>query len=447
MKNDSLCRYFSDTPAWQRQLEQLRQKAQAGYADGFIRLEDASPDECLAAERFLGKHFVPPKLKYRMSDFEKALQKSRFSIQDLQEFWLQLDGRPLLSHSCQKANRQNTIDRFFAAEAKQPHGDAAANWLRSLCVKKGGGFQLLIKHMEQGPEAADWLHWVCCALDRLQQRAEPEELALCSCAITTDPHALDLNTPAGRLLLHALSYWQGCEFPTQSRTRLALLRRCGLMLDDISNFTAQRGLIFSRRLEIGGTAESMRPGQTRLDPTQPGQTQPCQVHPSPEGTPQNEGFCLLTLSQLEDLYVESPTGKVYLLENQMVFSSLCHRCGIRQPMICTSGQFREASWRLLDLLHDSGCTFWYAGDFDPEGLGIADRLWQAHGDRVQFWHMTPEDYRQALSPRARIEPARLPQLKRIQCPALRPVAEAILEQKAAGYQEALIEQYFHDLCK
>ena len=63
MKNSSLCRYFGEVPAWQRQLEQLRRKSLAGYMNGFIRLEDASPDECLAAERLLGKHFVTPKLK------------------------------------------------------------------------------------------------------------------------------------------------------------------------------------------------------------------------------------------------------------------------------------------------------------------------------------------------------------------------------------------------
>lgn len=426
MRDEALFRYFS-APAWQRQLEQLRKKALAGYADGVISLKDASPEECLAAERLLGKHFIPPKLRYRMSDLEKQLQTGRFALQDMQDFWLRLDGRPLVPHSRQKADRQDAIDRFFAAEAAQPHGDAAAGWLQAMIHEKSGGYQLLVSHMEQLAEIKAWLHWVCCALDRLEQYTEPEELALCGFAVSTDPHALDLDKPAGRLLLYALAHWQGCGFPAHGRARATLLRRCGLVLDDISNFTVQRGLCFYPADEAEPAAGS---APLILSPLQDG----------------NE-FSFLTVSQLEKLHAKSPTGEVYLLENQMVFSALCRHAKIRQPMICTSGQLREASWFLLDLLADSGCRFWYAGDFDPEGLGIADRLWQAYGDRVQFWHMDPADYNVAISHRRIGDPSRLQQLEKIRCPGLQPVARAILQKKAAGYQEALMEQYLHDLCQ
>ena len=71
MKDALLCRYFTDAPGWQRQLAQLRKKCLAGYADGVIRLQDATPEECRAAEGLLGRHFVPPLLRYKMSDFEK----------------------------------------------------------------------------------------------------------------------------------------------------------------------------------------------------------------------------------------------------------------------------------------------------------------------------------------------------------------------------------------
>ena len=64
---------------------------------------------------------------------------------------------------------------------------------------------------------------------------------------------------------------------------------------------------------------------------------------------------MLTSSQLEELTsAVSPTGRAYLLENQMVFSSLCRATGLRHPLICTSGQLKEASWQLLDLLVQSG---------------------------------------------------------------------------------------------
>ncbi len=159
----------------------------------------------------------------------------------------------------------------------------------------------------------------------------------------------------------------------------------------------------------------------------------------------------------------------------MVFSTLCRQPGIRHPMICTSGQLREASWQLLDLLAASGCSLYYAGDFDPEGLAIADRLWQTYGDRFHLWHMTLQDYQMdllaasgcslyyagdfdpeglaiadrlwqtygdrfhlwhmtlqdyqiALSTKPVSSSSRLNQLEKVQCPFLQPVAQAILHR-------------------
>ena len=225
MKEPSLRDYFVSTPGWQRQLAQLRKKCLAGYADGVIRLQDATPEECRAAEGLLGRHFVPPRLRYKVSDFEKALRDSRFAVTDLMEFWQQLDGTPLRSHARQKADRQEAVHRFFAKEAALPHGAAARSWLQAMEEEKSHGFGVLQDRIGQ-PEAARWLHWVCCTLDRRQQHAEPEELALCSYAVSTDPHALDGKNPAGSLLLHALAFWQQVPLPTSARQRLALLRRC-----------------------------------------------------------------------------------------------------------------------------------------------------------------------------------------------------------------------------
>lgn len=419
MKESSLRDYFASAPGWQRQLAQLRKKCLAGYADGVIRLQGATLEECCVAEGLLGRHFMPSQLRYKVSDFEKALRDSRFAVADLAEFWQQLDGAPLRSHARQKTERQQEVHRFFAEEAALPHGEAARSWLQATEEQKSHGFGIPQDRIGQ-PEAARWLHWVCCALDRRQQHAEPEELALCSYAVSTDPHALDGKNPAGSLLLHALAFWQQAPLPTRARQRLALLRRCGLMQDDISDFTVQRGLIL-----------------TGADGRE---------HPAWAPFRQAGKFCLLTSSLLAEVKgASSPTGRVYLLENQMLFSSLCRQSRLQHPLVCTSGQLKEASWQLLDLLTQTDCQFYYAGDFDPEGLSIADRLWQEYGERVHFWHMEPQNYQRAISEKKIEGEGRLRQLEQIACPALRPTAQAVLEERRAGYQEALTKQYLDDL--
>ena len=49
MKDEALCRYFINSPDWERQLKQLRKKSLAGYSDGVIQLKDASDAECQSA--------------------------------------------------------------------------------------------------------------------------------------------------------------------------------------------------------------------------------------------------------------------------------------------------------------------------------------------------------------------------------------------------------------
>lgn len=130
---------------------------------------------------------------------------------------------------------------------------------------------------------------------------------------------------------------------------------------------------------------------------------------------------------------------------QMLFSSLCRQSRLQHPLVCTSGQLKETSWQLLDLLTQTDCQFYYAGDFDPEGLSIADWLWQEYVERVHFWHMEPQNYQRAISEKKIEGEGRLRQLEQIACPALRPTAQAVLEERRAGYQEALTKQYLDDL--
>ncbi len=86
----------------------------------------------------------------------------------------------------------------------------------------------------------------------------------------------------------------------------------------------------------------------------------------------------------------------------------------------------------------------YAGDFDPEGLCIAERVQQSlDADRFSFWHMTEEDYALAIS-RKPIEARRLKMLEKVQHPLLRKTAAAIQKQGLAGYQENILALYLAD---
>ena len=77
---------FHRSPCLETSAEAAAQKSLAGYFDGVIQLKDASDAECQAAEGLLGRRFVPPRLRYKLSDFEKALRASRFAVADMADF-------------------------------------------------------------------------------------------------------------------------------------------------------------------------------------------------------------------------------------------------------------------------------------------------------------------------------------------------------------------------
>jgi Protein of unknown function C-terminus (DUF2399). len=91
------------------------------------------------------------------------------------------------------------------------------------------------------------------------------------------------------------------------------------------------------------------------------------------------------------------------------------------------------------------CTLYYSGDFDPEGIGMANRLLKRYPEHVQLWQMDVESYENSLSEEEKISTTRLNQLSRINHPALKEVKKQILKIKVPGYQEALLDEMIEEL--
>lgn len=89
-------------------------------------------------------------------------------------------------------------------------------------------------------------------------------------------------------------------------------------------------------------------------------------------------------------------NKVWIVENSSVCSTIVDEVP-GAPVICTHGQFRVASWVLLDFLVEAGCHFYYSGDLDPEGISMAHRLKDRYQNQATFWRMGLDSYIKSLS--------------------------------------------------
>ncbi len=137
--------------------------------------------------------------------------------------------------------------------------------------------------------------------------------------------------------------------------------------------------------------------------------------------------------------------RVYIVENEMVFCYLLDRLKKRDvTLLCTSGQPRSAAQVLIPYLLASGAEIYYNGDIDPDGLCIADRLWQKSQGSIHMWRMSPEDYGRSCS-QEEIGSGGRKKLQSIQNPELRETAKRVLENGCAGYQENMLEELVRDI--
>lgn len=294
-------------------------------------------------------------------------------------------------------------------------------WLDELSNGHGEGYGMIRKALAENEDAVRRsVLQACKSIDWLERHPDERiRLAVLSAYATSDPHALDINTLGGKLFLHLLSMRAGTELPAGAEERAALYYNCGILCDSISSLVTQVGV------RLYTDAEE---------------------HPAYRAFRLRNEAGTLTLTNLAGLTAgDSPSGKAYLVENQMVFTQLCDQAAhFHSPLICTSGQLTIAVIRLLDLLVSSGTDLFYSGDFDGKGLSIALQLLARYPDCLHLWHMTAADYAQCCS-EVRLSEKSRALLKNCVDTVLAPAAEAVGRNGCDGYQELLLPQLQADL--
>lgn len=353
--------------------------------------------------------------------FEEQLGLTKFHSIHLHALLEAYFGEAILSKKEQQAEKAAFFEAFLM-ELKDIYPQISF-WLNRLLEKKADTrwiIQLIEKDKDVFREWASVLTFVFSNLP-----VEAERLPMFSQRITGDPHAFDVQTNLGRLLLHLLAVHQAVklqETPIIASTTEEINKLLGdfhIYRDDLLNFVTCANLI----AETGKA-----------------------VHPVWEAAASAQTVQIVPLRELLGLSKVMPAngdGKVFIVENSGVCATLLDKAP-DAPMVCTNGQFTLASWTLLEKLVEAGTMLYYAGDFDPEGLQIADRLKTRFGTSIELWHMNVDAYKKSLSNKGLSE-ERLEKLNSIADLQLIEIAEEMRQHGKAGYQEAVVESMVEDL--
>lgn len=414
--------YFRHTPGFERIMHQLLIRYRRnGHAAGTIRLDTPSQQERDALCGLFGRAFLDD-VKFKVQDFNSALQSSKFAGVELKEV-LEVYFHTSIHTSREIKNKKELqFEQMMESAYRVARSNTCKSWLDTIKAKhKDRGYLLLIKEMSKDLQSATTS--ICkavWAMDELENQTRPMlRLAVFSAQATTDPHALDSDTLCGQLFLHLLSMKLSRPYPAGAEERDEVYFESGILCDSISSNVTQVGLVL-REQQI--------------------------EHPAFKEFRQRNECCTLSLTNLNNISsAASPSGKAYLIENQMLFSQLCDKAkDFHSPLICTSGQLQVAVLRLLDMLVASGVTLYYAGDFDGGGISIAARLLTRYPGNLQLWHMTLDDYELCKSDVSISETSRS-LLKSADGTILEPIANLVQEAGYAGYQELLLDRLLSDL--
>jgi len=439
--------YFRNRSGFHRLFCALKEKYRSlGALGGKIFLSDLTPEERADLAGFLRKDFTGKTAAViKVSDLASALERTKFHCLSLEEIFRGYWGKDLLSKKEELSLYLQEREDFFSSVI-QEISPAAARWLRDALEQKDNVYKILVSRYDQDREGLGRdLKIVGKALAELPcLNGDKTQLALFASKITTDPHYFDKIRPARQLLIYALIHYFQAEKPSSAFAEAELLYQAGLYNTEISNYTICWGLM--------------------------GRQKGKKTHPGWVGFYRNGETLQLSLENLSRIeQIHSPTGFVFVLENPAVFSALADRwrrernkavvpttgCTGRKgkvlgrkpqipSMVCANGQVNLATIVLLELVAKDGALLYYSGDFDPEGLLIADRLKTRFGRALHLWRYTGEDYGKTISDR-KLSAGRLKQLERLQDETLRQVGREILERGYAGYQELLIDELWWDI--
>ena len=416
--------YFKKKPVYEKLFNECKKKYEShGKIGGIAVLTGLSTGDKEDISGFLMKDFTSEEeVRVSAKLFEKALLKSRFSSLTTLDILTRYFGIKLRTNKEKSEENEGKRAEYLAELTEYTDKAYIKEWLTGVfCTGADGAVVIARSYNADKNELKIILQKLIKAIPMLpyfQGGKKKELLAVFAAQAAGNPHFFDDNTLAGNLLTAFLrDYFRfGYEDDlSEAENRSKVLFKAGLIKDTLSNDVIVYGI--RGRCVDGSLHQGMEGFLHQKEPVK---------------------LSLLTLANLEETFTNSVDRRVYIVENPAVFSILTSRFP-EKAFICSYGQIRRAVFMLLDLF-DKNTVFSYAGDFDPEGLLIAERLKKRYGDRLAFWKYEPEMYIKYMS-EEKLTNQRIKKLDGVRDAALLKIVELMREEGRAAYQESMLEEY------
>ena len=445
--------YFRKRPAFRKLFEGLREKyASLGYLGGTVILDNLTQEEKRVLGGFFRKDYQGKKrVSISAKQFCSSLEESRFAGISPESILEAYFGEPLIAKKEERQRDERQRETFFRELIAAYRGTIGGKWLETVLKERKKGYYIFRRQYRDDPEKLrditrrvmnginslslpaigrhrsttcreiDWKEDKDKKSLQIKSERNMRSLAVFAAEASGNPHSFDSGTTEEKLLLAFLSDYFSRNDPVEEPALLSeteqknrLLFQAGILKDDLSNMTLAYGI---RGWKNNG-----------------------ELHRGLEGYFQENEPAQITLRTLGNLcHAIAQQEDVYVLENPAVFSAVIEKYPACAA-VCAGGQPGLATLILLDLLKEHH-TFHYAGDFDPEGLLIAQNLKERYGSKLTLWNYQVEWYEKYLSDTV-LEDFRLKKLEKIYLEELQEIKQCMQKEKRAAYQERMLSVYF-----
>lgn len=413
--------YFKSNKAYKRIFIKIKEKyISIGTFSGTIKLENITEYENKALIDLLGqKYYLSKSYTIKVNDILEALKRTKFEGVDFYEMLCLYFGETILINKDIKEINRLKKDNFFSNLENSVHEKIYYFVKDEFKNKISGCYNLLSNKYNEdgtGEKLLKELIYLSEIINKININSKLR-IAILASEVTSNPHALDEETFLNKILTYYLCKKNNIRIPKNAEEKNTMFYENNILKDDISNNTLIAG-IFAYSLQYN-----------YLEGCQGWNSLALEYEP-----------IVLSLVNLNKISALIPlNNKVVIVENPTAFMKI-HDILLgnedKFTLICTNGQINLSSLMILDMLSKNDCLFYYSGDYDPEGLLIADKLFQRYKDKIEPLFYSEEIYMSIIS-NERIDDRRLKQLNRITDYRLLPIAEFMRREKKAAYQEML----------
>lgn len=398
-----LATYLKTKKGLTRLMNKLKEKYIAlSHFGGTIIINNITEEESTDISNLLGKRIKKEdNLKTSFKEITKKINQGKYNGFNWEELLNAYFEEKLITKKEQNLNKQEEENYFYQELYKKNKDNKYVEVLKNIIEKDDTIIKTVKQKYNKNKNALqEELENILLLLDNIP--TYPTSLAVYS-SITGNPHYLDLNKSTSTFFLKILSRIKNIEFEDKNEVKINILSEINVYTDPVSNYVITYKLIGNNILnELNKNNEVVN-------------------------------LNLLNINALDKLSTESK--EVYVFENPSMLTSLMN---LFVPIIITSGIPNLSLYTILQKLEESNIKIYYNGDFDPEGLLIAEKL-KLRFPKIKLFCYDTIDYNNAKS-KEKISSSRLKKLDNINVEELQNIKKILQESKVSAYQEQNLDR-------